>query len=510
MASTYQSFLNMGIDTSPLSVERGISNTTYFCTPKGASIIGHAGVDGIHYCFIRGFGEMVFAVSPMNTTPDYVHLLAKNFTDFLRLLLACGDAAVLEQAWMWNKVQFEDFLKENPATEEQKKTLAEIAEKMKLTAMEQPWEYIKSLQSSFDYSKIKYTEDYYDMDMNPAAEATVPEWKVYFDGNFWGHQGKDHAGKEIPIGKQFEWAGHHWLIPAAYACSKGLVIDFCMRVEADEIRTFMKKWNLTQENDSYENFTREQQMELELDNPLCLHFNPRLKLNGRELRTSHGCAVTYNPCLPDRMGIELEAKWAVEHYGLDTSYGWVICRDAFPWEYKRRPEIKTLSLTMEQQPVSIPGPHFTVNAPGDSFRFVHPVNRTEYTLTVQELEQQTLPKNSFSSGRRIYPRHFVEMSYTLSPEASEQISVSGCDDSDKPLEVMPSDDSFVPSSSSDAACIGIIGGADGPTAIVFGVSTQGKLCAACSALHFEPAKQDVTWRITFHEKMFDSILLTLI
>lgn len=106
--------------------------------------------------------------------------------------------------------------------------------------MEQPWEYIKSLQSSFDYSKIKYTKEYYDMDMNPAAEPTAPEWKVYFDGTFWGHQGKDRAGKEIPIGKQFEWAGHHWLIPAAYSCSKGLVVDFCMRVEADEIRAFMK------------------------------------------------------------------------------------------------------------------------------------------------------------------------------------------------------------------------------------------------------------------------------
>ncbi len=281
---------------------------------------------------------------------------------------------------MWDKAQFETFLKENPATEEQKKTLSEIAEKMKLTAMEQPWEYIKLLQSSFDYSKIKYMEEYYDMDMNPAAEPTAPEWKVYFDGDFWGHQGKDHAGKEIPIGKQFEWAGHHWLIPAAYSCSKGLVIDFCMRVGADEIRAFMKKWNLTQENDSCENFTREQQMELELDNPLCLHFNPRLELNGHELRTSHGCAVTYNPCLPDGMVIELEAKWAAEHYGLDISYGWVICRSAFSWEYKRRPEIKMLSLTMEQQQVSIPGPHFTVNSPGDSFSFVHPVSQANHAL----------------------------------------------------------------------------------------------------------------------------------
>lgn len=389
----YSKFLRLGISLASVGIEIGNDEALYFCTPKGASIIGWAGADGIHYCFIQGFGEMVFAVSSMNTAPDFVHPLAENFTDFLRLLVACGDVAALEQAWMWDKAQFESYLKENPATENQKEILAEIAEKMKLTAIEKPWEYIKSLQSSFDYSKIKYTEEYYDIDMNPAAESTVPEWKVYFEGNFWGYQGRDQAGKIIPIGKQFEWTGHHWLIPAAYSCSKGLVIDFCMRVETDEIRAFMKKWNLTYENDACESYTREQQMEMELGNPLCLHFNPRLELNGHALRTSHGCAVTYNPCLPDGTGIELETKWVVEHYGLDTSYGWVICRGSFPWVSKRRPEIRTLSLTMEQQPVSIPGPHFTVKASGDSFRFVHPVSRTAYTLTVQELEQQTMPKN---------------------------------------------------------------------------------------------------------------------
>ena len=44
---------------------------------------------------------MVFAVSSMNAAPDFVHPLAKDFADFLRLLLACGDAAALEQARMW-------------------------------------------------------------------------------------------------------------------------------------------------------------------------------------------------------------------------------------------------------------------------------------------------------------------------------------------------------------------------------------------------------------------------
>ena len=71
----------------------------------------------------------------------------------------------------------------------------------------------KELQTSFDCSKIKYTEDYYDTDMNPDAEPTIQEWKVYFDGNFWMHSGKDRAGAEIRVDKQFEIGlpQSHWL-----------------------------------------------------------------------------------------------------------------------------------------------------------------------------------------------------------------------------------------------------------------------------------------------------------
>ena len=204
MDNTFQKFLRTSISLSPVGIERREDNTPYFCTPKGASILGWAGVDGIHFCFIRGFGGMVFAVSPENTAPNYVHPLAKDFLDFLRLLLACGDVAALEQAWMWDEVQFEVFLRDNPPTQEQQQTLSELAAKMKLTPIEHPWKYIKSVQSFFDYSKIKYTEEYYDTVMNPATEPVPPEWKVYFDGSFWGHQGKAHAGTELRIDGQFD------------------------------------------------------------------------------------------------------------------------------------------------------------------------------------------------------------------------------------------------------------------------------------------------------------------
>ena len=58
---------------APLGVERG-EGELYFCTPRGASMIGWEGADGIHYCFVRGCGGTVFAVSPMNTAPMAVQI----------------------------------------------------------------------------------------------------------------------------------------------------------------------------------------------------------------------------------------------------------------------------------------------------------------------------------------------------------------------------------------------------------------------------------------------------
>jgi len=509
MGKTYSRFLKYEIDLAPLGVVRCEENEPYFCTPKGASIFGWAGVDGIHFCFIRGFGETVFAVSPMNTAPNYVHPLAESFADFLRLLLSCSDAAALEQAWTWDKPQFEAFLRANIPTEEQKKTLAMIAEKTKLTEIEQPWEYIRALQASFDYSRLRYTEDYYDNEMNPVAPPL--EWKVYFDGSFWGHWGNDRPGMEIPIGKAFSWADRYWLVPAAYSCGKGLVVDLCMRVEAEAIRAFMKKWNLSRDSDPEERFTREQRMEMEADNPLGFELYPRLVCNGRVQERSQGCAVSWNPCVPEGVINELEAKAALEHYGLDRLSGWVIHRYAFPWLTGRRTAIKTLSLTMVQAPKRVTVLRFTARAPGDTFRFTHPASGTEYTLTVRELEKQTIPEGAFGPDEHMsFPTHFTTMGYTLAPETEEDILISDCDEGDRPIAKVLPDNGCAPLAVNCAAYVGIIGGADGPTAIALGSRAQGKLRAACSSLHFEPVRQDVEWRVIVSVKQVENADIALI
>lgn len=64
--TTYQKFKKLNIRHSAIGLEQSDTDVTYYCTPRDAAIIGWAGVDGIHYCTIPEFGEMIFAVSPMN------------------------------------------------------------------------------------------------------------------------------------------------------------------------------------------------------------------------------------------------------------------------------------------------------------------------------------------------------------------------------------------------------------------------------------------------------------
>ena len=119
-------------------------------------------------------------------------------------------------------------------------------------------------------------------------------------------------------------------------------------------------------------------------------------------------------------------------------------------------------------------------------------------MTVQELEQQTISQKRVGSDRWFYPTHFTAMSYTLSPKPDDDILIRDSADGDKPLEIAPITNHFAPEAQNDIVCVGIIGGADGPTAILCGDSKQEGLHVACSALHFEPVSDDIEWRVEFN------------
>ncbi len=491
MKRSYQKFLEKNIDISELGVFTKIDFPNYFCTPKGAEIFGSAGVDGIHFCFVKGFRETVFAISPMNIG-DYVHPVARSFYDFLRLLISCGDSAAIEQAYAWDRPQFEAFLQDNPILPEAQDTINIIMQKMDLSPMEDPFSYIKQLQAEFDYSKIKFTDEYYEFVMPEPDIPDIKEWKVYFDGDFLYHEGHDRAGKEISIGKKFEWGEYSCAIPSVYICGKGLVFDLLIHVCSDKIKEFSKYEGIS--DDDLEMFNIKSPFEFDI----CVCA----EVNGKKINRFCAHSVYWNP--NEKGNSSAEAKAALEHYGFDKNEGWIIQRISFNWATKRRPEIKSIRINFSEDPIWLRGPFFSVKSAGDKFEFVNPLTDVKHTLTVEEYEPRNKPLQNPPDME--LPNCCVMMRYTISPDLDSKLfRISDCAKSDKPKIISKSCD-FV-------STIAIIGGADGPTAIIFSPKNapekSDNIKTACSSLHFKPVKQ-VKWRIIFCKKELDDISVELI
>ncbi len=161
--TAFEQFQNLKFDKSLLALAEGDPGERYFCYPEGASVIGYEG--SILYCFLEGYGETVFACNPESCGDAYVYPLAADFSDFLRLILACGSANPVEQISWMNEKQFAAHVAEEVAvrTPEQKAALALVAETFRLTPMEDPFGYCRALQAGFDGSRIVYSDAYYDV-----------------------------------------------------------------------------------------------------------------------------------------------------------------------------------------------------------------------------------------------------------------------------------------------------------------------------------------------------------
>ena len=159
----YEKYCQLEIDGRWIGLEKGDMCMEYFCTPINATVIGWE--NSIHYCFIKGYRDMVFAVNPETCVDKYVYPLAGNFKEFLRLILACGSTTAVEQIIGWSKEQFEDFLHsdDNKIFPKQAEVLKVVAEELKLHPMEDVYEYVKAVQEQFDDRKIKYSNEYYDV-----------------------------------------------------------------------------------------------------------------------------------------------------------------------------------------------------------------------------------------------------------------------------------------------------------------------------------------------------------
>lgn len=501
--NTYEQFKKLNVDFGCIGLQQWNHYENYYCTPEDANIIGSAGVDGIHYCSIPQFGEMIFAVSPMNFG-DCVHPIARSFEDLLRLLLSCGDMAALEQCYAWDEEQFKTFLIDCPVTIDQQEALEAIQRELCLTPIEDVFAYVKKLQAEFDLSKIPYTEDYYDVDMNPAAPKPAPQWKITFRGTFHSEDREGTAGIPIQVQKAFHWAGIDWVIPEVYACEEGLVVLTLGKVDPAEVRKYIQDGPAT-----HEDIER-----MDAECPLNIHLRCAAKVNGSVGVFCGGSGMAWMPPMPGEDNGYQNAKWVLEHYGFDTKFAWIINRDNYRWPDGTRPELNSLEVTVTQRPVSLSATHFKTPLNGKNVKVQHPLNGKTYTLTIEDIKQAEADMQNAHSMGLEFPTKYTWMEYRIQPDlGGNQYRIMDCKQSDepRPMKITHAESPAEVQINGEAAAIGIIGGADGPTAVFMSRPTckASHLRMASSSMRFEHVNE-VEWRIVFLEKLHEDITVTLI
>ena len=379
-----------------------------------------------------------------------------------------------------------------------------VQEKHVIPCIEDAFSYIKELQASFDYSRIKYTEDYYDEDLNPAVELEAEEWKVTFDGDF--HRNRGRAGKEIPVKKAFVWGEEKWYIPSIYACKEGLIVDFCKDMDAEKMKVYLDKWNLPEDMWKY---SEEQEEMIRNENPMNAEFSPMLFLNGKELQWKHSYGTSWiaDTCIEEDSYREESAKRVLEYYGLDMNSCWTIRRFAFVWATKNKPTIKSLNILMQRDSETVYGEHFVTPLEGNELLFTHPVTGIEHALNIQGFDFQEMKQEHFRNDEMEYPEHFAVLTYTVEPELSgHEFMLRDCNHGDHPRRKNPKTDEFLPDG---ASAVAIIGGADGPTVIFLSNGSTAKCRTSCSSLYFEEQK-NIEWRMEFQVKTMEDIVMKIV
>ena len=321
--------------------------------------------------------------------------------------------------------------------------------------------------------------------------------KVYCSGNVSTHEHFEHPGQEWNCDAYSSWAGQHWYIPAVYLCGKGLVADVCRMVPWEALKAYRDKWAAYEgQDDVPEEIYQQADAESPFD---AIDYRPEIIVNGKTMEYKHGTGLYYDPCNTQESASGEEVRRVMAQYGLDAAQGWEIRRWVFPWETKRRPKNIT-SMTLKFIAREQPHPAVRFRAePGKIVQFTHPVSGVPCTLNVQALEPAQLPLKNFPHADTWdWPLCCVQMRYTLTPAPSEGwVQVNDLSGSDRPVQKKQAENA----EQTQAGVIGVLGRADGPTAVFVTGKSDGITRTAVSSVHFAPVPpQDVEWEVVYYQK----------
>ena len=140
----YEKFRNSSLDTSAVGLTVGSEFSYFDATPHGAKVIAWAEVYGIHFC-LKEDGDTIYVVEP-DASKKAVHKVARNFPEFLGLIVACNHASVLWQVHEMTRKEFEAYIQENKPSMKQRSVLRAIGNIYHPPVVADPYSYLKNLK----------------------------------------------------------------------------------------------------------------------------------------------------------------------------------------------------------------------------------------------------------------------------------------------------------------------------------------------------------------------------
>ncbi|WP_156989989.1 hypothetical protein [Caproicibacter fermentans] len=304
--------------------------------------------------------------------------------------------------------------------------------------------------------------------------------------NFCPGQPAPHGekpGKPISVDWSFSYDGLQYRIPRVYRFREGIVFDAVAVLNRAAARAFYDRYRDKEAGMSLEDieFARATSPLPEIL-PLKEFY-----VNGRKVGSGwRGQGRPYFPWDPHDGG-ELLPLIEENEFLKDACFAWTRCRVPFPAFYM----LKTLKIRLHETCKALPvGVCFSLpvgkEAAGREIEFVHPVTGNAHRLIVESLEgtDLNLVFHSMTSSRH---RYCPLLRYVIDPPLPE---------TDK-LEVRQEGSQMC---SSAGGAIGVIGGADGPTAVFFGDPLFGPRGLPVRQVFLSPAEsipEQVRIRIPF-------------
>ncbi|HHY04504.1 MAG TPA: sodium ion-translocating decarboxylase subunit beta [Thermoanaerobacterales bacterium] len=283
--------------------------------------------------------------------------------------------------------------------------------------------------------------------------------KVYYNSSMWS-KGRGFWGLAQRTNWQFEYAGTKCYIPVIYRFSKGIVFDVITILDETKLRKFLEKYETIEET-----LTPLQQRCVEQEHPYQAVSISEIWINGKHVEGGYSSSGTMS--IP---WVQEDDKLAHVQKAYSSILNNVTCfaceRFCVPYpptDSKIQKLLRFLrldrvnSIKLSTYPVKRFHPldlHFEMSDENPKeLCFNHPITGIKHTLYFQKSEQFSIKTGK---NRNLY---IMQSMYEIEP-ALPQGDTLQFGNSIQYTE--PLNDEF---SSTSAASIGIIGGADGPTAI---------------------------------------------